>query len=136
MNIDPYFCPQILNELPHLDFAVERLSNRAFETYSDRSSEEAEELRKTVRERSKDLLDEWCTIAQEQKDVGGRLQYQAEVGSAKRLLYEFLNPELNVLHPRHKKFRANRSMRDVEPTVNLWMKTLEGIELAAEEEDL
>ena len=45
-----------------------------------------------------------------------------------RLLYEFLNPELRNLpshHPRMK-FRANRSLRDVEPSVNLWMKKLDG----------
>jgi hypothetical protein len=31
------------------------------------------------------------------------------------------------------KFRANRSMRDVEPSVNLWLKTMDGIEI--EEDD-
>jgi hypothetical protein len=50
------------------------------------------------------------------------------------LLYEFLNPELKNLPPRHKKFRANRSMRDVEPSVNLWLKTIDGVEIDAEEE--
>jgi hypothetical protein len=50
------------------------------------------------------------------------------------LLYEFLNPELKNLPARHKKFRANRSMRDVEPSVNLWLKTIDGIEIDAEEE--
>ena len=30
-------------------------------------------------------------------------------------------------------FRANRSMRDVEPSVNLWVKTLDNIEVEDEE---
>ena len=48
---------------------------------------------------------------------------------AQRLLYEFLNPDIKKLPPRHKKFRANRSMRDVEPSVNLWLKTLDNIDV-------
>ena len=54
--------------------------------------------------------------------------------AAQRLLYEFLNPELKTLPPRHRKFRANRSMRDVEPSVNLWLKTLDGIDVEEEDE--
>ena len=38
------------------------------------------------------------------------------------MLHEFLDPELKTMPPRHKKFRANRSMRDVEPSVNLWVQ--------------
>ena len=45
------------------------------------------------------------------------------------MLYEFLNPDLKGLPSRHKKFRANRSMRDVEPSVNLWLKTLDDIDV-------
>ena len=32
------------------------------------------------------------------------------------------------------KFRANRSLRDVEPSVNLWVKTIDGVELEEDEE--
>jgi hypothetical protein len=31
------------------------------------------------------------------------------------------------------KFRANRSMRDVEPGVNLWMKKLDGTQVEEDE---
>jgi hypothetical protein len=124
----------ILNELPRLEFAVEKLAERALATHHDSSSDDAEQLRKTVRERCKDLLDTWSTIAKELHDAGGALQYQTEAGSAQRLLYEFLNPELKNLPPRHKKFRANRSMRDVEPSVNLWLKTIDGVDIVGEEE--
>ena len=125
---------EILNELPQLEFAVEQLSKRALDTHQNSSSDDAEQLRKRVRERCKDLFDEWSTIAKELHDAGGALQYQTEVGSAQRLLYEFLNPELKHLPSRHKKFRANRSMRDVEPSVNLWLKTIDGVDIEGEEE--
>jgi hypothetical protein len=125
---------EILKEMPRLQFAIERLANRALETHSNSSSPEAAELRQKVADRCKDLLDTWSSIAKELHDTGGALQYQTETGSAQRLLYEFLNPELKNLPPRHKKFRANRSMRDVEPSVNLWLKTIDGVEIDAEEE--
>jgi hypothetical protein len=131
----PRGATEILSELPRLNFALERLANRALETHNNSSSDEAEQLRLTVLERSKDLLDEWSGIAKELHDAGGALQYQTEQGSAQRLLYEFLNPDLKTLPPKHKKFRANRSMRDVEPSVNLWLKTIDGVELDNEEDD-
>ena len=76
----PRGATEILNELPRLDFAVKLLSQRAFETHHDRSSEDAEQLRLTVEARCKDLLDEWSRIAKELHDAGGALQYQTEAG--------------------------------------------------------
>lgn len=130
----PRGATEILRELPKLDFVIKRLSERALETHQDSSSDDADRLRLTVIERSKDLLDEWSSIAKDLHDTGGALQYQTEQGSAQRLLYEFLNPELKNLPPKHRKFRANRSLRDVEPSVNLWLKTIDGIDLDVEEE--
>ena len=31
------------------------------------------------------------------------------------------------------KFRANRSLRDVEPSVNLWVKTIDGVDIEEDE---
>ncbi len=126
---------EILENLPSLEFAVNALAQRAFDTSTEPKIQDRERVKTLVRDRSKDLLDEWCRIAKELRDTGGTLQYQTEVGSARRLLYEFLSPELKALPPRHKKFRANRSLRDVEPNVNLWLKTLDGIEIEGEEEN-
>ena len=95
---------------------------------------EADEVRQRVRDRARDLLEEWSKIAMELNQVGAGLQYQVELGKDPRLLYEFLNPELKMLPARRQKFRANRSMRNVEPSVNLWVRTLDGIELEDEEE--
>jgi hypothetical protein len=123
---------EILNELGRLDFVTESLAARAA-SHAPRPQEEAEALRQRVRERVLDLLDEWSKIAQDYKTQGVQLQYQLETGAARRLLYEFLSPELKALPARHRKFRANRSMRDVEPNVNLWLRTLDDIEIEEDE---
>jgi hypothetical protein len=123
---------EILNERAALDFAVEVLGDRAH-AHAQLPGPEADALRQRIRERAKDLLDEWSRIAMDQHDVGGQLQYQREAGAAQRLLHEFLNPALKQQPPRFQKFRANRSMRDVEPSVNLWLRTLDDVEI--EEDD-
>jgi hypothetical protein len=123
---------QILNERSTLEFAVEVLGDRAH-AHAQLPSQEADALRQRLRDRAKDLLDEWSRIAMELSNVGGQLQYQIETGAAQRLLHEFLNPALKQQPPRFQKFRANRSMRDVEPSVNLWLRTLDDVEI---EEDV
>ncbi len=50
-----------------------------------------------------------------------------------RLLFEPLDPELRTLPARRRLFRANRSMRDVEPSVNLWVKTLDNEDVVTTE---
>lgn len=52
------------------------------------------------------------------------MQYQQEVGAAQRLLYEYLHPDLPNLPAVRRKCRANRSMRDVEPSVELGVGNL------------
>ena len=125
---------EILNERTRLDFVIQALAERAY-SHSDLLPEEAERLRQRVRERAIDLMDEWAKIAQDYQKVGTGLQYNpVEAGAAKQLLYDFLSPEVRNLPPEHPrmKFRANRSLRDVEPNVNLWVRTLENVELEEE----
>src|SRR4029079_17841663 len=86
-------------------------------------------LRERGRSPAVDLLDEGSHIAHDLQNQGWLLQYQIETGAAQRLLYEFLSPELKKLPMRHRKFRANRSMRDVEPSVKLWVKTLDKLDV-------
>jgi len=128
----PLGATEILNERAALDFVVDCLAARAH-SHAEMPPGEADALRDRVRDRALDLFDEWSRIAMQLNNVGGKLQYQYETGAAQRLLYEFLNPELKRQPPRFKKFRANRSMRDVEPSVNLWLRTLDNVEI--EEED-
>ena len=87
-----------------------------------------------MRARTEDLLDEWGQIALDYDNQGIRLQYQNEVGAARPLLHNFLDPELSQLPKRHWKFRANRSMRDVESEVNLWVKALDDTEVDEDED--
>ncbi len=125
---------EILNERTRLEFVIQALAERAY-GHSDLPRDEAERLRQRVRERAMDLMDEWAKIAQDYQRVGTGLQYNpVEAGAAKQLLYDFLSPEVRNLPPDHPrmKFRANRSLRDVEPEVNLWVRTLENVELEEE----
>ena len=84
----------------------------------------AQELHDLVLNRCIGLLDEWVRIITEFRDTGTRLEYQAEVRGGARLLYGFLDPELKDIPVRRRQFRANRSMRDVEPTVSLYLRKL------------
>jgi len=127
----PKGATQILTERGKLDWVAQALARRAADLKE--TQPEADDVRDKVLGRARDLLDEWEKIAKELHDLGAELQYQIEAGAAQRLLYEFLNPDLKKLPPRHLKFRANRSMRDVEPSVNLWVKTLDNIDV--EEDD-
>jgi superfamily II DNA/RNA helicase len=131
----PLGATEILTQRQQLDFVVDRLSERAA-AHAAMPMEESEALRIKVRARAIDLLDEWSKIAGDYRNSGTQLQYnEREAGAAQRLLYDFLDPELKTKPARFKKFRANRSMRDVEPSVNLWLKTLDEIEVEAEEEE-
>jgi hypothetical protein len=123
----------ITTERSNLAFVTEVLASRA-RSHADLSPNDAEALAQLVRKRVEDLLDEWDQIALDYDKTGTRLQYQHEVGAALPLLHEFLDPQLLVLSKRHWKFRANRSMRDVEPAVNLRVRTLDDTELDEDEE--
>jgi hypothetical protein len=125
---------QILAERVRLDFVVDALSERAL-GHSTLPPAEADLLRQRVRERTLDLLDEWSKEAMELANVGVGLQYNpTEAGGAQPLLRDFLSADLKNLPPYHRrmKFRANRSLRDVEPSVAVQVKT---IDLQPVEED-
>ncbi|HTU90197.1 MAG TPA: DISARM system helicase DrmA, partial [Gemmataceae bacterium] len=121
----------ILRERGKLDWVAQKLADRAAALKD--TQPECDDLHDRVLARCRDLLDEWEKIAKELNDLGAELQYQIESGAAQRLLYEFLNPELKKLPMRHRLFRANRSMRDVEPSVNLLVRTFENIDVEDDE---
>ena len=130
----PRVAGEILKERIKLDSVVDCIASRARD-HTTLPPEEADQLRQRVRQRASNLLDDWSKVAHDLSQSGVGLQYQVEVGAAQRLLYDFLSSELKNLPPQSPKmkFRANSSLRDVEPSVNLWVKTLDGIQL--EEED-
>jgi len=94
----PRGASEILRERPKLDFVVDALADRARECCGlDPATPEAQQIRQRVRDRALELLDDWSKIANGLSQSGVALQYQTEVGSAQRLLYEFLNAELKNL---------------------------------------
>ena len=88
-------------------------------------ADEREERLRSVQNRVVDLLDSWRKVFEDYRSAGVDLQYQKyELQQPKPLLREILDKDFESEH--HRKFRANRSLRDVEPDVNLFLKDLTG----------
>ncbi len=102
-----------------MEFVADTLAARA-ERHAKLPPEETEELRKKIKTRVDDLLDAWASIAYEKQKTGG-LQYQREEGGAPPPLFDPLDPDLANQPLKARKFKAQRSMRNVEPVVNLWV---------------
>ena len=84
---------------------------------------EREERIRSVQDRVGDLLDSWRRVFDDYHVDGVELQYQRyELKQPQPLLREMLDEHFETEH--HRKFRANRSLRDVEPDVNLYLNDL------------
>jgi hypothetical protein len=107
-----------------LDAFLERVRQQPIEDEDER----AERLR-SVQNRIVDLLDSWRKVFDDYRASNVSLQYQKyELALPKPLLREILDEGFESEH--HRKFRANRSLRDVEPEVNLFLKDLSGAQVA------
>ena len=100
----------------------ERVQQQPFVDETERS----ERLR-NIRTRVVDLLDSWLAVVENYSATTTPIQYQqyeAAAGAvgARPLLREMLDKDFESSD--HRKFRANRSLRDVEPSVNLYIKPL------------
>jgi hypothetical protein len=116
-----------------LAFVADAISERG-ERYAILPPAEIDTLRQKLRLRVDDLLDEWSSIADRKSKVGSGLKYQEyEDGGDPHLLFDPLDPELAKQPAGARKFRAQRSLRDVEPSVNLWVRRLDGVEVPDEE---
>jgi hypothetical protein len=121
----PQGAAQILQKRSELDAVAARFADRASDQDADLTPAERQAIRASVQSLCGDLLDDWLKIARLAQQEGSSLQYQKETVSApRRLLYDFLDPELPNLHRIQQRFRANRSMRDVEPEVEVFVKSL------------
>jgi len=118
----PLKAVDIVKHRDALNFVIEAIAERAEVQSLDKES--SEELRHKIRKQVIDLLDSWQHIAAEKE----LLQYQSEVGKAPPLLFNSLDPELKKQTAVAHKFKAQRSLRDVEPTVNLWIQNPDGFE--------
>ena len=101
--------PRLLDALAH------RVEQQAFA-----DEDERKERMSSVRSRVVDLLDSWRKVLEDHQQAGAEMQYQRyELSQPKPLLREMLEENFESAH--EEKFRANRSLRDVEPEVNLYL---------------
>jgi len=101
-----------------LDVFAARLDDQPFDDDAERN----DRLR-SVRNRIGDLLDSWRAIHDDYHADGVRMRYQRyEASTGQPLLQEMLEADFESHH--HRKFRTNRSLRDVEPQVNLFLSDL------------
>jgi hypothetical protein len=107
-----------------LEEVIEAFAERSQLHRSDLSPEEQAALRARVRERCVDLVDTWIKLADGIRSTGVALQYGTESPNQPPLLHAFLDEKLASKPDGYRKFRANRSMRDVEPTVDLFPQDL------------
>src|SRR5262245_29977669 len=123
--------PRGAERIPDVRAAIER---RLLEEFLDRvrrqpieDEEEREERLRSVQDRVVDLLDSWRKVLDDYQAAGVALQYQKYEGQQqpRPLLRDMLEKDFESEH--HRKFRANRSLRDVEPEVNLFLRDLKGI---------
>ena len=85
------------------------------------SEDERTALVRDVQNRIVDLLDSWLAIVDDYQSEGVPMNYQRyeHPQHPKFLLREMLETDFESEH--HRKFRANRSLRDVEPEVRIYL---------------
>ena len=84
-----------------------------------------------ARNRAQSLIDDWAKLAQEAGQAGAAFGYgRRDRGVSTPLLREMIDPNRNMLSDAQLRFRAPRSLRDVEPSVLLAVKTPEGREIS------
>jgi hypothetical protein len=106
-----------------LDAFLERVRQQPFADEAER-----EECLRSVQNRVVELLDSWLKVFDDYRASGASLQYQKyELKQPRPLLREMLDKDFESDY--HRKFRVNRSLRDVEPEVNLFLKNLSGMQV-------
>ena len=83
-----------------------------------------------VRNRVQSLIDDWAKLAHEAAQDGVAFGYaRRDDGVSTPLLREMIDPDRHMLNDTQLRFRAPRSLRDVEPSVLLGIKTPQGQDL-------
>jgi hypothetical protein len=100
---------------------LEVFRDRVLSHDTEKSPDDLKALANLVFERADTILSQWNKIASDKLAGGIGLKYQAleKPAEAAPLLHNFLDPKLASLTARERAFCANRSMRDVEPSVNI-----------------
>jgi len=131
-HLDPALAPAFgAQEIEKVRAALEERLVAAFEARVEAQEfqdiDEQRERLSSVHHRVKDLLDSWIRIVRSaQEGDGSRVRYQQYEPQRNtpgvHLLREMLDQEFPSEH--HRKFRANRSLRDVEPQVVVQIRDL------------
>jgi hypothetical protein len=109
-----------------LDIFLDRVRNQAIEDEGER-----EAMLRSVQNRLVEHLEAWKRIGDNYRNQGVQFQYQEyELDQPKPLLRNMLDQDFES--DSHRKFRVNRSLRDVEPSVNLYLKDLNGTDVAVD----
>ena len=119
----PVGAQEILNHKASLEAAQKEIIQRV-EPHRQMDPREKSLLELKVKELCEFLLSNWFNIAQVENGRGNRLQYGKEEENLGSLLHGFLDKELESLSPEYRNFRSNRSMRDIEESVQLLPKEL------------
>jgi hypothetical protein len=109
---------------------VDQLVRRAILCSHGVSRDEEEELGARIQGRVADLLDAWVAVV---RDGPPNLEYAAEETGTTAFLHQPLDPHARSLSPMEAKFKAPRSLRDVEPSVPLFVRRPDGREIRDEE---
>ncbi|MDB9529587.1 DISARM system helicase DrmA [Oscillatoria sp. CS-180] len=123
----PLGASNITDQRAAVEAMVETIARRAEGHSPDLDAETSNALRTSVRSQVIDLLDNWERIYQRNQ----RLQYHTETDLAAPLLVDPFAPDADQKPADEQKFKTQRSMRDVEATVNLWIRdpySLEDVE--------
>ena len=135
MLTPPRAALNIVQERSNLDFVPKVLADRA-RSHRALSPEDEARLNASLQMRVKDLLDSWWKVAKRQTEVGARLVYQRfEQTDGRALLRMPLEAPDPDLGQDGRKFKAPRSLRDVEASVNLFVKRFDGEEMEMPPED-
>jgi hypothetical protein len=128
----------IVTERAGLDDVATILATRARRHRQPLSAADEARINAYLQSRTKDLLDSWAKVGARMREANARLVYQKfEQKQGKALLRMPLEAPDPDLGQDGAKFKAPRSLRDVEPSVNLFVQRLDGTEIEPpSEEDL
>lgn len=120
--------PRGVEQIETVRVALEQLLKDAIRARVDQqqfaTADEHDEVVQSVESRVSEILDGWETIYEDHHSAGVDMQYQKhELAGPRPLLHEMLETGLSG---EEQLFRVNRSLRDVEPGVNLFVRDLDG----------
>lgn len=112
----PTGASQINTQRQALETLLDAIAIRA-ESHNPNLTQTDPQIRQSVQAQIRDILDSWEKILNRDH----YLQYQREVDQAAPLLMDALDTKAETDSERSK-FKTHRSLRDVEATVNLWVR--------------